>query len=271
VAADYETLLRDVRELRAQLAHKTTLVESLTAEVLRLRRWTFGRSAEKVDLTIAPELPLEGAVAATSDGTAAAPTLPSAPPRLIAVDTASGRSGKRRAPRDLPPELPRVIRIHQPASCQCPDCGSAMRRLGEDTSEQLDYVPGYFQVIRHVRPKLACGACARIVQAEAPSRPIERGLPTAALLAQVIGAKYADHCPLYRQEGIYRRAGVELPRATLASWGGGSRPAARPAGRRALALRARGRQAACRRHAGAGAGAWQGPYAHRPALGLRPR
>ncbi len=71
-----------------------------------------------------------------------------------------------------------------------------------------------------MRPKLACGACARIVQAAAPPRPIERGLPTAALLAQVIGAKYADHCPRYRQEGIYRRAGVELPRATLASWVG---------------------------------------------------
>jgi transposase len=221
VATDYETLLQDVRELRVQLAHKTTLVESLTAEVLRLRRWTFGRSAEKVDLAIAPELPLDGAATApTEDAAAATPTLPSAPPRLSAVDTAPGRSGARRAPRDLPAELPRVIQVHAPSSCECPDCGAAMRRLGEDTSEQLDYVPGYFQVIRHVRPKLACGVCARIVQAAAPSRPIERGLPTAALLAQVIGAKYADHCPLYRQEGIYRRAGIELPRATLASWVG---------------------------------------------------
>jgi len=90
--------------------------------------------------------------------------------------------------------------------------------LGEDVAEQLDYVPGYFQVIRHVRPKLKCRGCEHIVQAAAPSRPIERGLPTAGLLAQVIGAKYADHCPLYRQEGIYRRSGVEVPRATLASW-----------------------------------------------------
>jgi transposase len=224
VATDYETLLQDIRELRVQLAHKTTLVESLTAEVLRLRRWTFGRSAEKVDLAIAPELPLESTATrsceATTIETAAALSPLRTPPRLIAVDTAPGRSGARRVPRELPAELPRVIQVHAPSSCQCPDCGAAMRRLGEDTSEQLDYVPGYFQVIRHVRPKLACGACARIVQAAAPSRPIERGLPTAALLAQVIGAKYADHCPLYRQEGIYRRAGVELQRATLASWVG---------------------------------------------------
>ena len=72
MATDYETLLQDVRELRVQLAHKTTLVESLTAEVLRLRRWTFGRSAEKVDLAIAPELPLEGAATASVEAAAAA-------------------------------------------------------------------------------------------------------------------------------------------------------------------------------------------------------
>ena len=180
MATDYETLLQDVRELRVQLAHKTTLVESLTAEVLRLRRWTFGRSAEKVDLAIAPELPLEGAATASVEAAAAAaaasttPSLLRTPPRLIAVDATPGRSGTRRAPRELPAELPRVIQVHAPAGCQCPDCGAAMRRLGEDASEQLDYVPGYFQVIRHVRPKLACGACARIVQAAAPSRPMAR-------------------------------------------------------------------------------------------------
>jgi len=82
----------------------------------------------------------------------------------------------------------------------------------------LDYVPGYFQVIRHVRPKLSCAQCSKIVQQSAPLRPIDRGLPTAALLAQVLVSKYADHCPLYRQVGIYRRAGLDLDRATLASW-----------------------------------------------------
>ena len=95
-----------------------------------------------------------------------------------------------------------------------------MRKLGEDVSEMLDFVPGYFKVIRHVRPKLSCGRCARIVQLPAPSRPIERGLPAPGLLAQVIVAKYADHCPLYRQQAIYRRSGVDLDRATLADWVG---------------------------------------------------
>src|SRR5690606_41465518 len=139
-------------------------------------------------------------------------------PRLVSVDEPQPRGLVRRAPRTLPAELPRVVRVHAPERCTCPECGDVLRQLGEDTSEQLDYVPGYFQVIRHVRPKLACRGCSRIVQSVAPSRPIERGLPTASLLAQVISAKYADHCPLYRQEGIYRRSGVELPRSMLASW-----------------------------------------------------
>ena len=97
-----------------------------------------------------------------------------------------------------------------------------MRKLGEDISEQLDFIPGTFKVLRHVRPKLSCAHCARVIQLPAPSRPIERALPAAGLLAQVIVAKYADHCPLYRQQGIYRRAGVELDRATLAEWVGGA-------------------------------------------------
>ena len=97
-----------------------------------------------------------------------------------------------------------------------------MRKLGEDISEQLDFIPGYFKVLRHVRPKLSCAHCSRVVQLPAPSRPIERALPGAGLLAQVIVAKYADHCPLYRQAGIYRRCGVELDRATLMEWVGGA-------------------------------------------------
>lgn len=124
----------------------------------------------------------------------------------------------RRASRELPAHLPRETVIHAPATCSCPACGSAMRTLGEDVSEMLDFVPGYFKVIRHVRPKLSCGRCSTIVQQPAPSRPIERCLPAPGLLALVIVAKYADHSPLYRQQGIYRRVGVDLDRATLAGW-----------------------------------------------------
>jgi transposase len=220
VALDYAKLPNDPEELKQLLLQHSTWVDALREEVIRLRRWRFGRSSEVIDVAVLPELPLSGGMTAPSP-TPEAPrhTLP-APPRLISVETAARKKGTRRPPRMLPPELPRVIRVHQPLSCDCVGCGERLTRLGEDTSEQLDYVPGYFQVIRHVRPKLICRACARIVQPAAPSRPIERGLPTAGLLAQVIAAKYADHCPLYRQEGIYRRSGVELPRAMLASWVG---------------------------------------------------
>jgi transposase len=217
VALDYASLPDDPEELKRQLLKHAAWVESLKAEVLRLRRWRYGRSAEAVDLGIAPELPLGKGAVAPVTSTASASEAPPIP-RLVSVDEPQPRGLGRRAPRTLPAELPRVVRVHAPERCTCPECGDVLRQLGEDASEQLDYVPGYFQVIRHVRPKLACRACSRIVQSAAPSRPIERGLPTASLLAQVIGAKYADHCPLYRQEGIYRRSGVELPRAMLASW-----------------------------------------------------
>lgn len=111
--------------------------------------------------------------------------------------------------------------MHAPA-CLCPDCGGAMRKIGEDVTEQLDYVPASFRVIRHVRPRLSCRACERIVQARLPSMPIERGRPGAGLLAHVLVAKYADHLPLYRQSAIYAREGVDLARSTLADWVGRS-------------------------------------------------
>jgi transposase len=97
-----------------------------------------------------------------------------------------------------------------------------LRQLGEDISEMLEYVPASFFVVRRVRPKLSCTKCNRIVQAAAPSRPIERGVAGPGLLAHVLVSKYADHLPLYRQSEIYARHGVELERSTLAGWVGGT-------------------------------------------------
>jgi len=124
----------------------------------------------------------------------------------------------RSARRPLPSQLPREVRTYLPKQEACPDCGGELKHLGEDVSEMLEIEPVHFKVIRQVRPKLACACCERIVQAEAPSRPIARGIAGPGLLAHVLVSKYADHLPLYRQSEIYAREGVELDRSTLADW-----------------------------------------------------
>ena len=108
---------------------------------------------------------------------------------------------------------------HEPDSTIC-RCGCQLKRIGEDVSEKLDYTPGVFTVERHVRGKWACAKCQTLIQAPVPAQVIDKGIPTAGLLAQVLVAKYADHLPLYRQEEIFDRAGYAIPRSTLAQWVG---------------------------------------------------
>ena len=117
----------------------------------------------------------------------------------------------------LPAHLPREVRKILPKETACPDCGGEVKPLGEDVSEILEWVPASFKVIRPVRPKLACARCDKIVQAEAPPRPIARGMAGPGLLAHVLVSKYCDHLPWYRQAEIYAREGVELDRATRAA------------------------------------------------------
>jgi transposase len=211
------TLPDDIEMLKQLLISRDEMIAKLMVEIARLKRWRFGRSAEQTDAAL---LQLQLALSDLQVCAAAE----AAPPETVAVAESTTVSPLqhstrlRRVPRAFPAHLPRETIVHAPASCTCPDCGAAMRKLGEDISEMLDFVPGYFKVLRHVRPKLSCGHCARVLQLPAPSRPIERGIPAPGLLAQVIAAKYADHCPLYRQQAIYERAGVDLDRATLADW-----------------------------------------------------
>ena len=107
-------------------------------------------------------------------------------------------------------------------SPRTPNVAAAARleRIGEDVSEKLDYTPGVFEVERHIRGKWVCRSCERLLQAPVPPHVIDKGIPTAGLLAQVLIAKYLDHAPLYRQESIFARAGLALPRSTLAQWVG---------------------------------------------------
>ena len=122
--------------------------------------------------------------------------------------------------RPIPDHIPRMEVELTPGADACADCGGRLRRIGEDVTEELEYVPGRFIVNRIVRPRLTCACCERFVQAPLPSRPIERGRPGPGLLAHVLVSKYADHLPLYRQNQIFDREGLDLERSTLADWVG---------------------------------------------------
>jgi transposase len=103
----------------------------------------------------------------------------------------------------------------------CPCCGGSLHVIGEDRSEMLDVVPAQYRVKVISRPRYGCRACeGAVIQAPAPERPIDGGLATEALIAQVLVAKYADHLPLYRQAQIFARQGIELDRSTLGNWVG---------------------------------------------------
>jgi transposase len=140
-------------------------------------------------------------------------------PKVVAAEHLAARPARR----PLPAHLRREVEAYLPQQKACPDCGGKLKPLGEDVSEILEYVPERVKVIRQVRPKLACAGCDRVVQAPAPSPPIERSLAGPGLLAHVLVSKYSDHLPLYRQSEIYAREGVEIDRSTLAEWVGGTR------------------------------------------------
>jgi transposase len=215
-AADFAAELgareAELAAAKAGLVAKTLEIEKLKLQIARLRRAQFGRSSEKIARKIEQlELMLEDLEAETS--------VPAASGTSLAADVEQSSSSKRSGRKPLADHLPRQEVVHEP-SCTCPSCGGEMRKVGEDVTEVLDYVPGHFEVIKHIRPAFSCRRCESMVQMPMPSLPIERGQPGAGLLAHIVVGKYCDHLPLYRQSGIYAREGVELDRATLADWVG---------------------------------------------------
>src|SRR6202041_606614 len=195
-------------ELSVQL--RTLEIEKLKFQIARLRRMQFGKSSERITRRIEQlELQLEE----LETGEAEATSRDEAEER---PDPTRERKKPKRKP--LPEHLPRQDMVHEPednGACICPDCGAGMGRLGEDVTEVLDYVPGHFQVIRHVRPKYACQACDAITQAPALAMPTPRGRATIRLLAHQLVGKYCDPLPLYRQSGMFLPAGVDKPGSTL--------------------------------------------------------
>ena len=197
-----------------EIVYRQTKIDQLTHEMAVLKRWKFGKSSEQLDSAQASLLDeaMDADIAAIElelEQLAPAPPADAAPRQL-----------PRRAA--LPPELPRVDQHHEPESTTCTTagCGCTLKRIGEDISEKLDYTPGLFTVERHIRGKWACAQCQTLIQAPVPAQIIDKGIPTAGLLAQVLVAKYSDHLPLYRQEGIFARAGLAIPRSTLGAWVG---------------------------------------------------
>ena len=239
------TLPEDPEELRsftarllAEVKAQAILIEKLRHQLAGHRAHRFGASSETAEQL---QLALE-----TSEIAAAAMTA-----RLRLPDVEEKGQPKR---RPIPDHVPRMVVEISPTADACADCGGQLRRIGEDVTEELEYVPGTRHrprtdgerwlviVNRIVRPRLACACCERFVQAPLPSRPIERGRPGPGLLAHVLVSKYADHLPLYRQSQIFERDGLDLNRSTLADWVGKStallEPLADAIGRHVLAAEA---------------------------------
>lgn len=194
LGADVERLEHLVREFQRALYGKRS--EKLSEDQRQL-------AFEDLEIAVAEVEKTGGEPDATSDG------------------TGRKRSPARRNHGRLPEEFERETRVIEPESLQCPcGCGE-MVKIGEDRSERLDIVPARFRVIETIRPRYACRACQEgVYQAPAPAHLIEGAMPTEAMIAHVLVSKYADHLPLYRQAQIYRRAGIDLHRSTLAGWVG---------------------------------------------------
>jgi len=204
-----------IEQREREATFKQALIDKLTHEVAVLRRLKYAATSEKFTGTAEQKSLLQDTLEEDLAD------LGQEMKRLgVDVDAADEKVGKKQPKRErLPPHLPRRDVHHEPASTVC-GCGCPMLRIGEDVAEKLDYEPGVFTVERHVRGKWACRHCEKLVQAPVPAHVIDKGIPTAGLLAQVLVAKFMDHLPLYRQERIFERAGMLIARSTLAQWVG---------------------------------------------------
>jgi transposase len=195
--------------LVAELKVKQLKIDQLTHEMAILKRWKFDRRSEQMDVVQRSLLDesIDADIEAISLELEALSEKPASPPKQQPRRVALPAAFQRREIR------------HEPENTQC-SCGCGLERIGEDVSEKLDYTPGVFEVERHIRGKWVCRRCETLIQAPVAPHVIDKGIPTAGLLAQVLVAKYLDHLPLYRQEAIFGRAGLALPRSTLAQWVG---------------------------------------------------
>ena len=216
---DIETAHQLIRELLDTLSQQLHLNTKLQHQLEELLRQRYGRKSERVDPAqlwlFAQEILAQAK--AEPEPTPQPEVVPEpAPPPSTPQPKKKGHGRK-----PLPASLPRKPVVHDvlPEQLPCPDCGAMRQCIGTEVREQLEYVPASLIVLEHIRPKYACPDCAaHVVIAERLPEPIEKGLPGPGLMAHVITNKYADHLPLYRQEGILERHGVELSRSTMCDW-----------------------------------------------------
>jgi len=203
-------LMSQVDTMGRKTHRDQTIIEQLTHEIAILKRHRFAKRSEQIS-------PEQGSLLDDLLNT----DLEAIDAELTALLPAPAQAEARQKPKHapLPPQFPRTVIHHEPENTQC-TCGCQLQRIGEDVSEKLDYTPGVFTVEQHVRGKWACRQCETLIQAPVPAQVIDKGIPTAGLLAHVMVAKFADHLPLYRQEKIFGRAGLAIPRSTMAQWVG---------------------------------------------------
>lgn len=213
-----------ILQLQASLRAHDLLVQSLRMRIARLKRQAFGKGSEKIAREIEQlEFALESLQVAEAE---VAP-----PPEPDSVETAPVASGQatpdeapEKAPRRRPrvsPDTPRERRELDPGET-CPECGGALRLVGEDVSQILEMITARLKLIEVARPKKSCRCCEKMVQCPAPTRPIPGSLAGPSLLAFILVAKYDDHLPLYRLNEIFARMGADIPDTTLAGWCGGA-------------------------------------------------
>lgn len=193
-------LLSQVDSMGQKIHRLETVNEQLAHEIAILKRHKFAKRSEQLSPdqgSLLDDL-LDTDIAAI-EAELKAVNPPPAPDEL--------RQKPKRAP--LPPQFPRTVIRHEPENTQCV-CGCQLQRIGEDVSEKLDYTPGVFTVEQHVRGKWVCRRCETLIQAPVPAQVIDKGIPTAGLLAHVMVATFADHLPLYRQEKILLGPGLRL-------------------------------------------------------------
>jgi transposase len=186
-------------------------VERLQSIIDAFMRHRFGARSEQLDPDQL-QLGLEDVETALGQARAAREAMSERP---------RGEQPRKTNRGSLPGHLERIEQVVDIEDKACLCCGGVLHQIGEDVAERLDVVPITFRVLVTRRPRYGCRSCeSAVVQAPAPARIVEGGIPTEALIAQVLVAKYADHLPLYRQAQIYARQGIQLDRSTLADWVG---------------------------------------------------